>query len=78
MSYSIYISYSMSDSSKAYDLSGKLSREKISYYLDCVESGKTPETSPEESLAGLEVIWELYKAEDEHRLADFSNINIPF
>ena len=41
MSYSIYISYSMSDSSKAYDLSGKLSREKISYYLDCVESGFT-------------------------------------
>ena len=41
MPYSIYISYSMSDSSKAYDLSGKLSREKISYYLDCVESGFT-------------------------------------
>ena len=41
MAYSIYISYSMSDSSKAYDLSGKLSREKISYYLDCVESGCT-------------------------------------
>ena len=41
MAYSIYISYSMSDSSKAYDLSGKLSREKITYYLDCVESGFT-------------------------------------
>ena len=41
MPYSIYISYSMSDSSKAYDLSGKLSREKITYYLDCVESGFT-------------------------------------
>ena len=41
MPYSIYISYSMTDSSKAYDLSGKLSREKISYYLDCVESGFT-------------------------------------
>ena len=41
MAYSIYISYSMSDLSKAYDLSGKLSREKISYYLDCVESGFT-------------------------------------
>ena len=41
MAYSIYISYSMSDSSKAYDLSGKLSREKITYYLDCVEGGFT-------------------------------------
>ena len=57
---------------------GKHTVEEMRHFLDCVESGKTPETNPEESLAGLEVIWELYKAEDEHRLADFSNINIPF
>ena len=57
---------------------GKHTVEEMRHFLDCVETGKTPETSPEESLAGLEVIWELYKAEDEHRLADFSNINIPF
>jgi len=48
------------------------------HFLDCVETGKTPETSPEESIAGLEVIWELYQAEDEHRLADFTNIEFPF
>ena len=57
---------------------GKHTVEEMRHFLDCVETGKTPETSPEESLAGLEIIWELYKAEDEHRLADFSNINIPF
>jgi predicted dehydrogenase len=57
---------------------GKHTVEEMRHFLDCVETGKTPETSPEESLAGLEVIWELYKAEDERRLADFSNINIPF
>ena len=52
--------------------------EEMRHFLDCVETGKTPETSPEESIAGLEVIWELYQAEDEHRLADFTNIEFPF
>ena len=57
---------------------GKHTVEEMRHFLDCVESGKTPETNPEESLAGLEVIWELYQAEEEHRLADFTNIEIPF
>ena len=49
----------------------------MAHFLDCVDNGTTPETSPEESLLGLEVIWELYEAEDEHRLADFSKIDFP-
>ena len=57
---------------------GKPTVEEMRHFLDCVETGKTPETSPEESIAGLEVIWELYQAEDEHRLADFTNIEFPF
>ena len=57
---------------------GKHTVEEMRHFLDCVETGKTPETSPEESLAGLEVIWELYNAEEEHRLADFSKIEMPF
>ena len=57
---------------------GKHTVEEMRHFLDCVESGKTPETSPEESLAGLEIIWELYKAEEEHRLADFTKLEIPF
>ena len=57
---------------------GKPTVEEMRHFLDCVETGKTPETSPEESIAGLEVIWELYQAEDEHRLADFTNIDFPF
>lgn len=52
--------------------------EEMRHFLDCVDTGSTPETSPEQSLAGLEVIWELYKAEDENRLADFRNIEMPF
>ena len=57
---------------------GKPTVEEMRHFLDCVETGKTPETSCEESIAGLEVIWELYQAEDEHRLADFTNIEFPF
>ena len=57
---------------------GKHTVEEMRHFLDCVETGKTPETSPEESIAGLEVIWELYQAEDEHRLADFTKIEMPF
>ena len=49
---------------------------EMRHFIECVENNTTPETSPEQSLAGLEVIWELYAAEDEHRMADFSNINM--
>ena len=56
----------------------KPTTEEMAHFLDCVDNGTTPETTPEESLAGLEVIWELYRAEDENRLADFSGINMPF
>lgn len=50
----------------------------MSHFLDCVDNGTTPETTPEDSLTGLEVIWELYNAEDENRLADFSAIPVDF
>lgn len=41
MSYDVFISYSMNDSSYAYDLSAQLGRRKLMCYLDCVESGFT-------------------------------------
>ena len=40
MSYSVFISYSMSDSSWAYDLSAQLGRKRIMCYLDCSISCK--------------------------------------
>ena len=40
------------------------------HFLDCVETGKTPETNPEESLQGLRVIWKLYEGEDQNKIAD--------
>jgi len=63
------------------DMSGapaKYTVEEMRHFLDCVDNNLIPETTPAESLAGLEVIWELYKAEDENRLANFSNIAMPF
>ncbi len=39
MKYDTFISYSINDSSIAYELSGLLSNQKLTYYLDCVESG---------------------------------------
>ena len=53
----------------------KFTAEEMRHFLDCVENNTTPETTPEASLVGLEVIWELYAAEEEHRLADFSKID---
>ena len=67
-----YVLLDMSDSPD------KHTAAEMRHFLECVDTGKTPETSPEESLAGLEVIWELYKAEDEKRLADFTGIEMPF
>lgn len=38
MSYDVFISYEISDSSLAYDLAAELSRTGMTYYLDCVSS----------------------------------------
>ena len=56
----------------------KPTTEEMAHFLDCVDNGTAPETSPEESLAGLEVIWELYNAEDNGQIADLSKIPINF
>ena len=45
--------------------------EEMRHFLDCVETGDTPETTPEESLEGLEVIWKLYEAEENGTIARF-------
>ena len=41
MSYDVFISYEISDSSLAYDLAAALSRNGVTYYLDCVNSSVT-------------------------------------
>ena len=49
---------------------------EMAHFIDCIESGKTPETNPEDSLAGLRVIWKLYQAEELNRLADLRGMGI--
>lgn len=56
----------------------KPTTQEMAHFLDCVDNGTKPETTPEDSLTGLEVIWELYQAEDEGRLADLSKIKVDF
>lgn len=41
MNYDVFISYSMSLSSRAYELSAQLGRENMMCYFDCMESGYT-------------------------------------
>ena len=50
--------------------SNKSTALEMAHFIDCIQNGKTPETTPEESLAGLQVIWKLYEAEEQNRLAD--------
>ena len=54
--------------------SAKPTSAEMAHFIDCIETGKTPETTPEDSLKGLKVIWELYAAEEEHRLADLRGL----
>jgi hypothetical protein len=40
------------------------------HFLDCVETGATPITNAIESLEGLKVIWKLYEAEEQLKIAN--------
>ena len=54
--------------------SAKPTTEEMIHFLDCVESGRVPATGPEESLQGLRVIWKLYEAEEQGKLADLRGL----
>jgi len=43
---------------------------EMEHFIECIDTGRKPITNGIESLEGLQVIWELYKAEDESRMAD--------
>lgn len=53
----------------------KPTEQEMAHFLHCVRTGEKPLTDPQTSLEGLRVIWELYDAEEKHRLADFSGLN---
>jgi len=50
--------------------------EEMIHFLDCIRTGQKPLTDPISSLEGLRVIWELYRAEEEHRLADLRGLGL--
>jgi len=52
----------------------KQTQYEIRHFAECVLTGKKPMTDGRTALAGLKVIWELYNAEKNDFIADFSDI----
>ena len=50
--------------------------EEMLHFLECIQTGSTPLTDAVSSLEGLRVIWELYRAEEEGRLADLRGFGL--
>lgn len=50
--------------------------EEMMHFLDCIETGNPPLTDGVSSLEGLRVIWELYRAEETHQLADLRGFGL--
>ncbi|NUQ16631.1 MAG: Gfo/Idh/MocA family oxidoreductase [Flavobacteriales bacterium] len=55
---------------------GKHTEGEMAHFLDCLETGQQPLTSPEDSLQGLRVIWRMYEAEEQNRLADLRGLGL--
>ncbi len=53
---------------------GKMTQHEIAHFTDCVLNHKTPITDGRSALRSLRVIWELYNAEKNHKLADLRGI----
>jgi predicted dehydrogenase len=49
---------------------------EMAHFIECIETGKRPLTDGQGSLEGLQVIWELYKAEDDNVVADLSGLGL--
>lgn len=53
---------------------GKRTDGEIEHFVSCIQSGKRPLTDGRTSTTGLRVIWKLYEAEMEGRVADLRDI----
>ena len=56
--------------------SGKHTEEEMTHFLDCIETGARPLTDGPGSLQGLRLIWRLYEAEEQGRLADLRGLGL--
>lgn len=55
----------------------KATEQEMAHFVDCIHSGRRSLTDPAGSLQGLRVIWKLYEAEEQHRLADLRGLGLP-
>ena len=58
------------------DPGSKYMDREMEHFIDCVESGQTPRTDGPDSLAGLRVVWRLYEAEEQNKIADLSGLKL--
>ena len=56
--------------------SGKNTNEENKHFFECVRTGKRPNTDGPESLQGLRVIWRLYDAEENNKVADLKGLGL--
>ena len=49
---------------------------EMAHFIDCIETGRKPQTDPVSSLEGLQVIWKLYEAEDAGTMADLKGLGL--
>lgn len=56
--------------------SGKHTENEMAHFLDCIATGQKPLTDGRGSLQGLRVIWRLYEAEQEQRMADLAGLGL--
>jgi len=54
----------------------KSTHAQMEHFLDCVATGATPRTSARDSLQSLRVIWRMYDAERELRVADLRGLGL--
>ncbi len=54
----------------------KHTEQEMVHFVDCIRTGRKPLTDPVGSLEGLQVIWKLYEAEEQRRLADLRGMGL--
>jgi len=55
----------------------KQTQHEINHFLDCIRTGKTPDTDGRSALQGLRLIWKLYDAEKAGVVADLRDCALP-
>lgn len=53
-----------------------LTHHEIRHFIDCVINNKEPLTNPRRALQGLRVIWKLYEAEEQNKIADLRGLGL--